>query len=127
LRSTFGVNAAFSGLAGAALVVGAASLAAVFGLPGPLPLVVFGAMLLAFAWQVWRARVEPMDLRLAAAILAMDVAYVLASVVLLLAWPGVLSPLGRLFVAVAADAVAVFAVLEYVGLRRARRPLASVA
>jgi hypothetical protein len=45
----------------------------------------------------------------------------------LVVWPGVLSSLGRVFVALMADVVAVFAILEYVGLRRARRSDAPVA
>lgn len=120
LYATLTVNAVSSGLCGAGLFVGAAPLATVLGLPGPLPLLVFGALLLAFALQVWRARRDPLDLGRARLILYMDVAYVVASFVLVLGWPGALSPVGRLLTALVADLVGVFAVFEYVGLRRAR-------
>ena len=121
LRATLTVNAISSGLFGASLLAGAVPLAPVLGAPGPLPVAVFGALLLAFAFEVWRARREPVSLRQATFIFALDVAYVIASVVLLLAWPASLSTIGRVVVALAADMVAVFALLEYVGLRRARR------
>jgi hypothetical protein len=57
----------------------------------------------------------------------MDVGYVAASVAFLVGWPSVLSPLGRVATALVADLVAVFAVLEYVGLRRLRRVAAAAA
>jgi hypothetical protein len=127
LRTTFAVNAISSGLTGVLLLLGAVPLAPLLGLPGPLPVALFGASLFAFAAYVWRARREPLDLGQATAIFVLDVAYVGASVVVLLVWPGVLSSLGRVFVALMADVVAVFAILEYVGLRRARRSDAPVA
>jgi hypothetical protein len=126
LRTTFAVNAISSGLTGALLLLGAVPLAPVLGLPGPLPVALFGASLIAFAAYVWRVRREPLDLGQAMAIFILDVAYVGASVVVLVVWPGVLSSLGRVFVALLADVVAVFAILEYVGLRRARRSDAPV-
>jgi hypothetical protein len=121
LQLTLTVNAVSTALFGVALVVAAAPLAPVLGLTGPWPLVVFGALMLGFALRVWRVRREPLDLREAGTILALDVAYVVATVVILLAWPSVLSPIGRLLAAAVADLVTVFAILEYVGLRRARR------
>lgn len=121
LRLTLGINAVATAVSGVALVTGAGPLAPVLGLPGPLPAVVVGGLFLAIAAYVWWARGEPLDLSAAATVLALDVAYVLAGVVLLLAWPAALSPLGRLLLALTADVVAVFAVLEFVGLRRARR------
>ena len=48
----------------------------------------------------------------------MDVAYVAASVVFLLAFPRVLSPLGWWLTLGLAEVVTVFAIAEYVGLRR---------
>jgi O-antigen/teichoic acid export membrane protein len=127
LRATLTVNAVSSGLCGAALLAGAAPLAALFGLEGPGSLAVFGALLAAFALYVWRARKEPLDRRHGWAIFVMDVGYVAASVAFLVGWPSVLSPLGRVATALVADLVAVFAVLEYVGLRRLRRVAAAAA
>jgi hypothetical protein len=125
LPTTLTVNALATALSGLALTLGAVPLAPVLGLPGPLPLVGFGLALVAFALYVWRVRREPLDLAQARAVLVMDVAYVIASVVFVVAWPKALTPLGRIGVALMADVVAVFAVLEFVGLRRARRATAA--
>ena len=70
-------------------------------------------------------RREPVDLVQARAVFVMDVAYVIASFALVAAWPQLLSPLGRLGVALMADVVAVFALFELVGLRRASRGAAA--
>lgn len=120
LRSTFAVNAISTALSGALLLLGAVPLAPVLGLPGPLPVAVFGASLIAFAAYVFWVRREPMDLGHAAAVFVLDVVSVAGSVVLLVAFSGVLSSLGRLVAALMAAVVAVFAILEYIGLRRTR-------
>src|SRR5262245_367521 len=121
LRTTFAVNALATAVSGVVFVLGAAPLAPVFGLPGPLPLAAFGVALVGFALYVWRVRREPIDLGQARAVFVMDVAYVIASVGLIVAWPQALSMPGRIAVGLMADVVAVFALLEFVGLRRARR------
>jgi hypothetical protein len=121
LRNTLTVNAVATAASGAALALGAVPLARVVGLPGPWPLLAFGAALVAFALYVWRVRREPVDLAQARAVFVMDVAYVVASFALVAGWPQLLSPLGRLGVALLADVVAVFALFEFVGLRRASR------
>ena len=120
LRTTLAVNAIATAACGAVFLAAAVPLAPVLGVPGPLPLAACGVLFLAFAAQVWRVRREPVDLAQATAILALDVLYVIASVVLLLAWPSVLSSYGRILTALLADTVAVFAILELVGIRRAR-------
>jgi hypothetical protein len=125
LQLTLTVNAVSSALCGALLFLAAVPLSPVFGLPSPAPLAVFGALLFGFALVVFRARREPLDAGLARIVFVLDVAYVIASALFLLGWPQALSPMGRLFTALVADLVAVFAVLEYVGLRRARTPAAA--
>ena len=121
LRNTLTVNAVATAASGAAMALGAVPLAPLVGLPGPWPLFAFGAALVAFALYVWRVGREPVDLVQARAVFVMDVAYVVASFALVAGWPQLLSPLGRLGVALLADVVAVFALLELVGLRRAAR------
>jgi len=121
LRTTLTVNALATAASGVTLGLGAVPLAPVFGLPAPLPLAVFGAALVGFAFYVWRVRREPVDLAQARAVFVMDVAYVIASVGLIVGWPQALSSLGRVGVALMADVVAVFAFFEFVGLRRASR------
>ncbi len=121
LRRTLTVNAVATAASGAALALGAVPLAPLFGLPGPWPMAAFGAALVLFAAWVWLVRREPVDVAQARAVFVMDVAYVIASFALIAGWPQLLSPLGRLGVALMADVVAVFALFEYVGLRRAAR------
>ena len=121
LRNTLTVNALATAASGAAMALGAVPLAPLFGLPGPWPMAAFGAALVLFAAWVWLVRREPVDVAQARAVFVMDVAYVIASFALIAGWPQLLSPLGRLGVALMADVVAVFALFEYVGLRRAAR------
>jgi hypothetical protein len=125
LRNTLAVNALTTALSGVAFAVAATPLAPRLGLPGPLPLLTFGLVLMAFAAYVWLVRREPVDLAQARLVFLMDVAYVIASLLLVAVWPRALSSLGRALVILMADAVAVFALLEFVGLRRARRGSAS--
>ncbi len=121
LRRTLTVNAVATAASGTALALGAVALAPLFGLPGPWPMAAFGAALVLFAAWVWLVRREPVDVAQARAVFVMDVAYVIASFALIAGWPQLLSPLGRLGVALMADVGAVFALFEYVGLRRAAR------
>jgi hypothetical protein len=121
LRKTLRVNAAASGASALLFLVLAPRLAAPFGVP-PAALWVFGAALLGFAaWVAQVARPRTTSARAATLVLAADVAYVVASGVVLLGLPNLMSNTGRLAFAVMADAVALLAIAEYVGLRRLNR------
>jgi hypothetical protein len=118
LRNTLASNAVFSSLCGLGFLVAGQGLGDAFGAP-PAALEVFGLALLGFAVYVWLvARRDPIRRGEGWAVWIMDVGYVLASAAVLMGSPHLLSGTGRLFFSVAADAVAVFAVLEYMGLRR---------
>ena len=121
LRVALTTNAVSTAACGALLLVGAPAFHEALGLPGPVPLVVVGALFVAFATEVWRARREPLNPRRGLAIFVLDVAYVVASVAFLLGWPRVLSPLGWWLTLGLAEVVTVFAIAEYVGLRRLSR------
>ncbi len=125
LRVALTTNAIATAASGVLLLAGAPFLHAPLGLASPLPLVVVGALFIVFAAEVWLARREPLNPRLGVAIFLMDVAYVAASVVFLLGWPRVLSPLGWWLTLAIAEIVAMFAIAEYVGLRRLTRPAAA--
>jgi hypothetical protein len=126
LRRALNVNAWITTANALAFLAGGHLLGPVFGLP-PAVLWVLGAGLLAFAIHAGCvARKEVISRSEATYFVAADAAYVVASVVVLLAYPGLLTGLGRLFFAAAADVVAILAVAEYAGLRRMSRPAARV-
>jgi hypothetical protein len=118
LRRALGVNCWITSANAVAFLAGGHLIAPVFGLP-PAVLWVLGAGLLAFALHAGHvARKETITRGEATYFVAADVAYVVASVAVLVGFPGLMSGLGRLFFAAAADVVAILAVAEYVGLRR---------
>jgi hypothetical protein len=125
LRLALTVNALATAATGALFLAGARALHGPFGLASPVPLAVVGGLFVLFGGYVWLARREPLNPRLGFAIFVMDVAYVAASVVFLLAFPRVLSPLGWWLTLGLAEVVTVFAIAEYVGLRRLTRPAAA--
>lgn len=119
LRYTLRGNAAFSAISGVIAILAAAPLAAFMGLPAPLILVIIGVGLLPFAFLVYKvstmAVIKPVFVK---EILVMDLLWIGGSVaILLVGWPA-LTTNGRWLVAILADVVAVFALLQFVGLRR---------
>jgi hypothetical protein len=124
LRLALTVNALATAATGGLFLVGAPALHGPFGLASPAPLAVLGSLFLLFGGYVWLARRAPVDPRQGFAIFLMDVAYVAASVVFLLAFPRALSPLGWWLTLGLAEVVTVFAIAEYAGLRRLTRSAA---
>jgi hypothetical protein len=126
IRRALRVNAVFSATCGGAFMAAGQVLAPVLGLP-PAVLRIFGALVAAFGVHAWlasgRKSVSPAE---ATYLVGGDVAYVLASVIVLAGWPHLLSAAGRVFFAVAAGLVAVLGFVESVGLRRLTRPKAAL-
>jgi hypothetical protein len=121
LRRTLGVNAAITAANAFAFLAAGHRLGPVFGL-APVVLWVLGAGLLAFAAHAGLvARKAAISRGEAIYFVAADVAYVALSVVVLVGFPNLMTGLGRLFFAAAADVVAILAVAEYAGLRRMAR------
>lgn len=119
VRAALAVNASLTALCGLVLLVAGGALAAPLGLADPLPLRAAGAVFLAFGAALARTAARDRTPPRAAAVLTlMDVGYVLASALLLVAWPQLLSPRGRLVVAAAATTVALLVTAQLVGLRR---------
>jgi hypothetical protein len=115
LRNTLRVDAVASGVSGAGLVALGGLHEELFGLPRAWSLPM-GIFLLVFAAL---AGLASTGTRGVPAIVAVNVAWVIASVVMVFALP--LTGLGVGYVVAQAVAVAVFAELEFVGLRRASR------
>lgn len=117
LGVTLRANAVFSLLCATVLVVGAVPLASWMGV-GTWVAVAVGLGLLPFGLIVFRVARDP-----AAAgvrqIIAADVGWVAAAVVILVAFPDAMSTVGRWLLALVSLVVAEFAAGQYVGLKRA--------
>jgi len=118
LRRVLVLDGAVSGACGLSMVLGAATLQRVLGIPAAL-LASVGLGLLPFAVLLFylssRDRFSPSSVR---ALIAGNVLWVAASVTLLLSRWIEPTTLGSAFVIVQAVAVAVLAEMEYVGLRK---------
>ena len=126
LRRALNVNAWITTANAVAFLAGGHLLGPIFGVPSAV-LWLLGAGFLAFGIHAgYVARKDTISRSEAIYFVAADAGYVVASVVVLLAYPGLLTGLGRLFFAAAADVVAILAVAEYAGLRRMSRPAARV-
>jgi hypothetical protein len=114
-------NAVFTALSGLASLAWPRPFAAWLGIEQPLILSVLGVIfLLSAAWLAWFAMHTPLDRRVVQAIFILDTAWVVASALALVAgWPP-LTATGKWIITGIAEMVAVFAVLEFMGLRRMR-------
>ena len=121
LRRALSVNAWITAANGLVFVFAGHVLGPAFGL-APAVLRVLGAGFLAFAAHAAAvARKDVISRGEGLYFVIADAGYVAASAIVLLGFPQVMTGLGRLFFAAAADAVAILAVAEYAGLRRLTR------
>jgi hypothetical protein len=119
LHRIFLVNSLSSAAAGIAFVIASGPLAALMGVANPLALVMLGVGLLVFAAGVYyTASREVINRRAAWLIFELDVVWVIGSALILLTDAFGLSTEGRWLVLILADLVAVFAIIEFIGLRR---------
>lgn len=116
IRTLF-VNAATSGVAGAALAVGFAPLSEWLGIPDWTSLVL-GVGLILFAVQVLRVARGPRRPQVIQVVGA-DVAWVVGAATVIVVFPGSMSTVGLWALGVVTAVVALFALLQTVGLRRA--------
>lgn len=124
LRIALRGNAAFSATSGLVSLVAAGSLATLLGVPEAQVLTALGAQLLVFAaFLVWLSTRERIHPGLAMAVIAADVAWVIGTVPVVAA--DFLTTVGVWTVLGIADVVAVFAALQWFGLRRMRRAVAA--
>lgn len=117
LTRTLTVNASLSAITGVVLVVAAAPLPDWLGIPTWVA-VLLGIGLILFAIQVLRVARGPRRTQVIQVIGA-DVAWVVGAATVILVFPGAMSPGGLWALGVVTAAVALFAVLQTVGLRRA--------
>lgn len=120
LASALSWNAIFSGASGLVLVGAGVALSGVLGVPTWL-LAVIGAGLLGFAALILWTLAGPSRLVTGARlIIAADVGWVAGAVLLLTAFPEALTTAGRLILGAVSVVVAVLALTQSLGLRRAK-------
>ena len=121
LRRVLQTNAVFSAISGAGMLLASGSVARLLGVEVSWPIGLLGVDLLVFAaWVGYEAMQGVLRVRRARAVLALDIAWVVASALLIALDPLGLAVGGKWAVAAVADVVAVFALIEYLGLRRLR-------
>ena len=119
LRYALRGNGLFSASSGLILVAAGPALSSFTGITPALALQIVGAVLLLYgAGLLWISTRAEIDRRVAWTAIILDVAWVAGSIMILLAGWLPLTVAGKWTVAVLADVVAVFAIVQYVGLRR---------
>ena len=117
LRGALRSNAAFSTMTGAAMIVASQPIAEFIGITQRWIPIVVGVSLLGFAFGLIRnAARDHIDRVEVGVAVAMDLAWVLGSVVLIAI--GLLSNSGNVLLFAVGDVVLLFAILQWVGLRR---------
>ncbi|NNL67935.1 MAG: hypothetical protein HKP30_16925 [Myxococcales bacterium] len=120
LRNSLRANGAFSTLSGLAFTFGSGALASAFGLPDPRILFAVGLGLLGFAGCLAFVSSRPeIPTGTALQIVWADLAWVVGTVPLVALGP--LNGTGTIAALAIADVVLVFAILQYLGVRRVRR------
>jgi hypothetical protein len=118
LRRALQGNAIFSAITGAIMIFEAGPLATWLGLNLAVVLVAAGVILILYALGLFQlARGKSVDRRLAVAAIFLDLAWVAGSAIILLTGVLSLTVAGKWTVGLVADVVAVFAILQFLGLR----------
>jgi len=122
LRKALLGNTVFSTISGLLFVFDAAPIAAFLGLPSPLALRIIGVGLLAFAFFVYKiATAKLINLQAAMSIVVGDLLWVVSSVVLIFTSWVAFTTGGKWTIAIVADIVLAFAIIQYVGIQKARK------
>ncbi|MDX1436158.1 MAG: hypothetical protein R3335_05065 [Anaerolineales bacterium] len=112
-------NGMFSTISGLALILFSGLIGNFIGISPSAILAGVGAVLVLFGLVVlWVATRPAISRSLAAAVTILDLVWVAGSILLLITGVVPFTPEGKWAVAIAADIVAVFAVLQIIGLRR---------
>lgn len=115
-------NAAFSGISGLVFVIAASPISQFIGLINPLHLAIVGIILLLYMpILVWLANQSPVPTWMAWVVIDLDVLWVIGSLIIVFTSLVPLSTGGKWAVAITADAVTIFAILQYIGMRRQQR------
>ena len=119
LRRVLRANAIFSTLSALIVILLANPLAAFIGIPDPLALYILGIGLLPFAWFVNQtSRQEELNEQFVKLILILDLLWVGGSYLLIFSGIVPFTTAGKWIVGLLAEVVFIFAILEFIGLRR---------
>ena len=119
LRRTLRANSLFSGVSGVAFIAAFRPIALFLGLDAPFVLIVIGVGLLLYALALWfNAGRHLIDHSFVWAAIIADAAWVMGSLIIMLTDWLPLTPAGWWAVAIVADLVAIFAVVQFDGLRQ---------
>lgn len=122
LRHTLRANALFSATCGLTMLLFAGPLTTLLGIPKPLYLLIIGGGLLIFAFDLFtNTRRTDLHLFRVKQAIVMDTAWVIGSLIVLALIDGVFTKTGWWVIVIIADTVAVFAILQAIGLRRIRQ------
>lgn len=119
LRQALRGNALFSGLSGLVSLLAASSLANFTGIAQTAVSPTLGLILIPYGLLLfWAARQPVLDVRLAKTAVFLDMLWVIGSLILLLGNWLPLTLAGKWTIGLLAEAVATFAILQTIGLRR---------
>lgn len=119
LRTALRGNGIFSALSGTVLAVTSRPLAEWMGISPATALLVLGVILLLYAVDLfWVTTRENLSLPFAWFAIIMDVLWVIGSVALLIMDPLGLTVAGKWAIGLIAEVVALFAIVQWVGVRR---------
>jgi hypothetical protein len=126
LRRAMQADAAMSGASGTLLTLLPGPLSVLIGFERPVYLLAVGVGLIGYAaWLLFSTRRPEVNIWAGRAVIFLNLLWVAASAVLLLAEPSLFYGLGQWLVGLVALAVADLALVQYIGLRRASRTLAA--
>lgn len=121
LRRALVGDAIFSGIAGTLMIVASSRISDFTGITPAWALAAIGAGVLLWAADlVWMARPEQLNPAFAKVVIGGNVAWVVASYIVILGGWLDLTTAGAWTVGILAEIVALFAVVQYLGLRRLR-------
>jgi hypothetical protein len=119
LKNTLFGNSAFSFISGVACLLFSGAIASFLGLSTSWIVLALGVGLIVYGVEIFlAARAEPVNTGIATFAVYADLAWVLGSAILIFANLIPLTTAGKWAIAIVADIVLVFAILQYVGLRR---------
>ncbi len=119
LKNALYGNSAFSFISGLAFALFSGVIADFLGIAASWIILVLGLGLMFYGWQIFTAaRAEPVNTGVARFAVVADLAWVALSALLIFANLANFTTEGKWAIAAVADVVLVFAILQYVGLRR---------